>query len=222
MFITAFYITIKLTAFVITYKVTDFRIFSACFSVLIIPVWFLTGDIIAEVYGYKIAKQLIWAVITCQIIMILLFYASSRTPSPYIFSHQSQTFKEMATTLTRGVVTNIMGIVVGGLVNARIIVFLKSMFHGKYFMGRCLVANAVGEGVFTIIAYSAGFFEVSQIPVILKLMAASYTIKFMISPLLIIPTAIVSRKLKVLELGTTSYANSGISKIFNNHAGLKS
>jgi len=212
--ITAFYVTIKLTAFLTTYKIIQLDSIAVNFGVIIIPLWFLTGDVIAEVYGYKIAKRLIWLSLACQIFMIFTSYASSKIPSPHNLEHQSQIYKEIFSILTLGSISNSIGIIIGALVNARIITLLKSTLNNKHFIMRCFLANAIGELVFTTIAYSAGFFETPEKLLIIKLMLTSYLVKIIISPFLIIPAAIISAKLKTLENASHSsvYTKAGISK----------
>ncbi len=198
-YIVAFYITIKLTAFIMTHKIIQFHNISICFCALIIPIWFLTGDIIAEVYNYKIAKNLLFLAVICQTIMVLICYIGSKTISPNNFISQSLAYKEIFEILPFSTIINSLAIFIGGLVNAYIIVLFKNILNGKYFIFRCFIANAIGELVFTIIAYSSKLFEGLNIFILIKLITSSYIIKLIISPLLLIPTSIISNKLKDLE-----------------------
>ncbi len=198
-YIVAFYITIKLIAFIMTHKIIQFHNISICFCALIIPIWFLTGDIIAEVYNYKIAKNLLLLAVICQTIMALICYIGSKTISPNNFLPQSLAYKEIFEILPFSTIINSLAIFIGGLVNAYVIVLFKNILNGKYFIIRCFIANSIGELVFTIISYSSGLFEGLNIFIVVKLITSSYIVKLIISPLLLIPTSIISNKLKNLE-----------------------
>src|SRR5689334_13532676 len=65
------YITVKLITLVLIYKIITIGPFSASASTLIMPFWFVMGDIIAEAYGYKIARHMIWMALTCQFLFAL-------------------------------------------------------------------------------------------------------------------------------------------------------
>ena len=57
------YMTIKITTVMMIYKVTMLFGHTVSVSALIMPLWFFLGDIITEVYGYKLAKKAIWGAI---------------------------------------------------------------------------------------------------------------------------------------------------------------
>ena len=61
------YVTTKLLAILLFYKIITLFSIKAAASTLIIHLWFCLGDVITEVYGYKIAKKLVWMSALCQL-----------------------------------------------------------------------------------------------------------------------------------------------------------
>lgn len=57
-FITMIYLVIKLSTVLLIYKIICIGTLSFSASTLIIPFWFFLGTIIAETYGYNIARHL--------------------------------------------------------------------------------------------------------------------------------------------------------------------
>jgi len=117
-----------------TYKIWGF---SASASTLIIPIWFILGDLIAEVYGYETAKQVIWIAPFCQLLIALLCSFSVTLPSPSGWPHQ-EIYTEVFQKLPRLVFSSIFAILLGAFINAYIITRWKILLKGKYFLLRCL------------------------------------------------------------------------------------
>jgi uncharacterized PurR-regulated membrane protein YhhQ (DUF165 family) len=52
-FIAMAYLTLKLLSILLFYKIITVFSIKASAGTLVIPLWFLVGDVITEVYGYK-------------------------------------------------------------------------------------------------------------------------------------------------------------------------
>ena len=126
------YMTIKVTTVLMIYKIVTIGGFSASASTLIIPLWFLLGDIIAEVYGYKIAKKLIWTAIICQFAFAFICGAFAYVPSPDVLSNQ-KAYEEILSKLPRVAFASFLAISLGGIFNAYAINKWKILLKGKYF-----------------------------------------------------------------------------------------
>ena len=54
------FITVKITMLILVYKIVQIGPFSLVASTFVVPLWFILGDLITEVYGYRVAKNAIW------------------------------------------------------------------------------------------------------------------------------------------------------------------
>ena len=201
------YMTVKLITVVLIYKIVTLCGFTASASTLIMPLWFIMGDVIAEVYGYKIAKKLIWTAIFCQFIFAFFCTSLSTMQSPVGWVHQDA-YDQVFHSLPRVAFASFIAILFGASINAYAISKWKVLLKGKYFWLRSLGASAVGELVFTAIAYFTEFYGVATMPNILHLMAVSYLLKLVINPILIVPSAMLAALLKRSEGVTTEDDNS--------------
>lgn len=200
--IAMFYMTIKITTVFLIYKIINIAGFSASASTLIIPLWFVTGDIIAEIYDYKIAKNLVWAAIICQFVFALICSAFSFIPSEAVLQNQAL-YEELLARFARVAFASFLAIYVGGILNAYIFSKWKIFLKGKFFLIRSIGASAIGELIFTICAYFIEFIGFTTVPKILELITLSYIIKLIISSILAFPATILTNFLKSKENLTT-------------------
>ena len=197
-FLSMLYMTIKLTTVVLIYKIISVGPFSASASTLVMPLWFVMGDVIAEVYGYKIARQIIWIAIICQFIFAFACAGLIALPASSGWTHK-EAYDQVLGKLPRVAIASFLAIVSGAFINAYAISKWKILLFGKYFWLRSLGASAVGELVFTIVAYLTEFLGVVPISILLHLMIASYVIKLILNPILVVPSLFVVSALKKME-----------------------
>lgn len=197
-FLIMLYITVKLTTVLLIYKIITIGSFSASASTLIMPLWFFIGDVITEVYGYKVARHVIWMAIICQFIfaftcaIFINFHAPSNWPN-------QEAYNQVLGNLPRVAFASFLAIISGAFINAYAISKWKILLHGQYFWLRSLGASAIGELIFTLIAYLTEFLGVTSLSNIIHLMIISYVIKLILNPILVVPSIITSYLLKRLE-----------------------
>jgi uncharacterized integral membrane protein (TIGR00697 family) len=106
------------------------------------PLWFVLGDVIAEVYGYKAARHVIWMAIICQFIFALSCAILISFDSPDGWANQGA-YNQVLGKLPRVAFASFFAIVSGAFINAYAISKWKILLHGKYFWLRSLGASAV-------------------------------------------------------------------------------
>lgn len=197
-FISMLYMTLKLITVVLIYKIITIGSFSASASTLIMPFWFVMGDVIAEVYGYKVARHMIWMAIICQFIFAFSCAGMIAFNPPVGWPHQDA-YDQVLGKLPRVALASFLAIVSGAFINAYAISKWKILLRGKYFWMRSLGASAAGELVFTIVAYFTEFWGVVPLSHLLHLMIVSYAIKLALNPILVVPSYITVLTLKRAE-----------------------
>lgn len=192
------YMTIKLITIILIYKIIAIGPLSASASTLIIPFWFFLSDIITEVYGYDISKQIIWTAIICQFIFAFICAGLISLHSPPLWPYQSA-YDQVAGKLPRVALASFFAITIAAFINAYILTKWKILLRGKYFWLRSLGATAIGELIFTVIAYLTEFLGTTSLSTLSQLMAISYSIKLLASPILVIPSALIATWIKKVE-----------------------
>ena len=190
-----FYMTINITTVLLIYKIVNIAGFSASASTLIIPLWFITGDIIAEIYGYKTAKKLIWMTIFCQFIFAFICGFFSSQISPEILQNQ-KAYDEILARIPRVAFAGFLAIILGGIFNAYAISRWGILLKGKYFALRALGASSIGELIFTISAYLIEFTGIVSTSKLIELITISYLFKLILNLILVIPATIITKFIK--------------------------
>jgi len=192
------YMTIKLITLVLIYKILTIGPLYASASTLIIPFWFFLGDVITEVYGYQVTRRLIWIALICQFVFAFISAGFVGLPSPTAWPQQ-EAYSQVLGKLPRVAIASFLAIVIGAFLNAYILTKWKILLRGKYFWLRCLGATAIGELIFTIVAFITEFWGVTSNSNLIHLMAISYSVKLLAGPILIIPVSFVAAWLKKSE-----------------------
>lgn len=125
-------------------------------SVLLFPLTYIIGDVIAEVYGYEKAKFVIILGFVCNAIMVAFFTIAILLPPASAWGNQ-EAFATILGTTPRMFIASLTAFLVGSLSNAYIMNFLKKITNGKKLWIRTIGSTIVGELFDTIIFILIGF-----------------------------------------------------------------
>jgi len=156
------------------------------------PLIFILSDIIAEIYGYKIAKYIILCGYFCQAIFAIVCTLVIRAPVPAFFKDY-QVYSSVFGPLLYIVISSFIAFVISGLINIHIITRWKLLMHGRYFWLRSLGSSTIAEALYSAIAII--MMEIGSIPAnnIFKVILTSYLIKVIYSIIFAAPgNALVS------------------------------
>lgn len=149
-FIVMIYIAIDLSSMVFAYKIIEFGPIIGAASSLIFPLTYSIMDIIAEVYGYQIAKRIIWYGLICDFIFAILAFLISYIPST---DHlQTVAYIQVLGMLLRAVAAQSAGVLLGAFINIYLISKWKIMTNGRYFWLRSIGSSTIGEAVMLVIS----------------------------------------------------------------------
>lgn len=193
-----FYLTVKIITLILLYKIVILGSVITTASSLIIPLWFVTGDIIAEIYGYQCSKNIIWSALICQFILSFSCALMIQLPSPLWWHYQSA-YDQVLGKLPRIAISSFIGISVSALINAKLLTKWKILLYGRHFWLRSFFASAIGEFIFVIIAISMEFYGVLTLNAVLKLILSSYFLKLLINLIMVVPATFLTIIIKNIE-----------------------
>jgi uncharacterized integral membrane protein (TIGR00697 family) len=126
-------------------------------GLLLFPVTYIVNDLIAEVWGYRKVRLIIWNGFLMNFLAVLIFRLSIWVPGSVNFSNQAA-FELILGNTQRIVMASFIAFLFGAFLNAYVMSKMKIMQHGRGFSIRAIVSTLVGEGadsiVFFIIAFS--------------------------------------------------------------------
>lgn len=170
------YIAIFLSSIVMVYK--EFKISNILLSdaTVFFPITFLIGDIVAEVYGYKIARRLIWLSLMSELIFSIILTVLIYSPYPDTW-HLEKYYLNTEGRLLRVFVSNILATFVGDMLNIYALSKWKVLLKGRVFWLRSLGSTAIGEATYTLIASSLGFIGLVPMGNVVTIVISTYIIK---------------------------------------------
>ncbi|MDO5823581.1 queuosine precursor transporter [Methanobrevibacter sp.] len=140
---------------IIAGKTFDFFSFTLPCAVIIFPIIYIVNDVLAEVYGYAKARRIILLGFFMNLVAVICYNVTIWLPAP-VFFENSQAFGIVLSSTLRLLVASFVAYLIGSIVNARLMVYLKKWDEEKLFF-RCIVSTLFGEGLDAIIFITIGF-----------------------------------------------------------------
>ncbi|MBE6502427.1 MAG: VUT family protein [Methanobrevibacter thaueri] len=141
---------------IIAGKTFSFFSFALPCGVIIFPVVYIINDLLAEVYGYEKARRVILLGFFMNLVAVICFTFTIWVPAPEFFKN-SEAFSIVLGSTWRLLTAGFIAYIVGSLVNARVMVYLKKVDEKKLFV-RCIVSTFFGESLDAIIYITIAFF----------------------------------------------------------------
>lgn len=165
---------------------------------IIFPASYLFADMIAEIYGYKIARQLLWSAIFCQLLVAVCVTVVLHLPRPADW-HNDLAFQLVLGNALRYALASTVGNFLGEFTNIYIISKFKLLMKGKYFWLRSLASTSIGEGVLTLVVFYITFVGVVPSKQVIELTVSAYIFKVLFALIASFPASFIVRILKKSE-----------------------
>lgn len=200
LYISMLFITVDLSAVAVTYKLVSinslFEINSA--ATFIFPLTYCIGDIVTEVYGFNMAKALIYYSLILQAIFGLLTTAAIQLPSPNFWLNDPAYFTVFGSIL-RFIFAGTIANFISSMLNIYIVSKLKIPFEGKLFWLRSIISTIV-SGFIMVSIIMIGFvgkdINLSQMWVMFK---STFSLEVLYALALAFPASVIANFLKDRE-----------------------
>lgn len=160
---------------IIAGKTFDFFSFVLPCGVIIFPVIYIVNDVLAEVYGYKKARNVILLGFLMNLVAVICYNVTIALPAP-VFFENSNAFGVVLGSTFRLLVASFAAYLVGSLVNAKMMVILKKWDEDKLFL-RCILSTLFGEGLDAVIFITIGFLGTMPMEALLLMIVAQALFK---------------------------------------------
>lgn len=145
-------------------------------GILFFPVSYLFGDILTEVYGYAMARRVVWTGFAALMFASFTSWLVLKLPPAPEWLDQSS-FETVFSSTWRIVIGSLVAFVCGELCNSYVLAKLKIKSKGRHLWFRFVVSTIVGEGIDTAIFYPLAFFGLWPYALLYKVMLSSYLFK---------------------------------------------
>jgi uncharacterized integral membrane protein (TIGR00697 family) len=149
--------TCLLISNILAVKIIAIGPWAAPAGILVFPLAYIINDIIAEVWGYRKARLIIWSGFAMNLLAILLFMLAVHLPAAPFWKNQGA-FSSVLGSTPRIVAASLSAYLVGSFLNAYVLSRMKIISKGRNFGCRAIVSTLAGESAdsFLFIAIAFG------------------------------------------------------------------
>lgn len=192
------YVVIGISSLPLGYKLVQLGPFLISGGAFFVPFRFLIGDILAEVYGYKIARKQIFNLVISGFVFSIFAYTIIHLPSPPGWEHQAAYDYVLGKVLYITAVAP-LGIIVGSNINMYIVSKLRILLKNRFFFVRSISASISGELIQYTIVTTLIFVGTLPASKIAHLIIYNYCVQLVFVFTLAIPASFVARKIRNAE-----------------------
>jgi uncharacterized integral membrane protein (TIGR00697 family) len=129
---------------------------TATAGMLVFPISYILNDCIAEVWGYRKARFIIWTGFAVNFTVVCLTQIAIRIPSPD-FWEGGESFNFVFGLNARIVAASLCAFLAGSFLNAYVMSKMKIFSKGKHFSLRAVTSTVAGESVDSLIFFPIAF-----------------------------------------------------------------
>ena len=115
-------------------------------------------DVVAEVYGYKVARQIIFCGLFSLLFMAVCVAICLKMPYPAFWKNVDAAYYLALESVVRTSIVSSIAVFIGQVINAYLISKWRILVKGKYFWLRCLGSSVIGDSA-TVILTTLGTFS---------------------------------------------------------------
>jgi uncharacterized integral membrane protein (TIGR00697 family) len=163
----ALFITCLITANVIAVKIVSLGPFLLPAAIFIFPLSYIFGDILTEVYGYRLARRVIWLGFICNLVFVFFVWLGQLLPAAPFWEGQ-EAYQRILGYTPRLLAASFLGYLAGEFANSFILSKMKIMTRGRWLWSRTIGSTIIGQGLDTSIFITVAFIgTASFVPIII-------------------------------------------------------
>lgn len=192
MIVTGLFVTLYLVSNVMAVKIVSiFGFFYFDAGTITFPLAYMLGDVLTEIWGYRVSKKVIYLALLCNIILVICTNIGILMPSPDYLDETAQAYNHIFAYVPRIVIGSLTGFLLGELSNAYIMERMKAWSHGKHMWLRTIGSSMVGYVFDSVPFVLIAFYGTVSTEDLLKMMLLQYVLKLAIEALAGTPLAYV-------------------------------
>lgn len=165
-------------------------------AVIIFPVIYIVDDVLAEIYGFRKARHVIYLGFIMNLVAVILYNIAIMLPAPTYFQG-AEAFQMVLGNTLRVLIASFAAYFFGSLLNAYVMVYLKEKLE-KYLFFRCIISTLCGEGLDAIIFITIAFYGTMPTTILLTMILAQALFKTVYEIIVYPITRLVINKVKSL------------------------
>lgn len=190
MIVTAMFVTLYLVSNIMAVKVIGlWGLFYFDAGTITFPFAYMLGDVLTEIWGFKMAKRVIWTTFFCNLVMVICTQVGVWLPSPEHLADTEVAYNHLFNYVPRIVIASLAGFILGELSNAWVMDKMKQKMKGRKLWVRTIGSSMVGYVFDTLPFVLIAFLGVVTTKELLLMMAFQYFSKLIIEATMGTPMA---------------------------------
>ena len=132
-------------------------------AIIIFPVSYIIGDILTEVYGYSVARRVIWSGFFANALAVIAIFVAQEIPAAPFWADQ-EAYESILGQTWRIVGGSFLAFLVGEFANSYVLARLKRATQGRFLWTRTITSTIVGQGIDSAVFLTIAFFGTTTIP----------------------------------------------------------
>ena len=194
-------------------KIVQIGSYSMTAGFIVFPVSYIINDCIAEVWGFRKARLIIWMGFLMNFFVVALGGIAVALPAAP-FWEGDEAFRFVFGLAPRIAVASLTAFLIGSFLNAWVMSRMKLRDKERRFAWRAILSTLVGEGADSLIFFPMAFAGLIPVNELAKLMLLQVTAKTLYEVIALPLTTRVVRYVKRRE-GIDTYDNNVSYNIFN-------
>ena len=179
-------------------KVVQVGALSITAGFIVFPVSYIINDCIAEVWGFRKARLIIWAGFAMNFFFILLAKVAVALPAAPFWEGEEH-FDFVFGLAPRIALASLAAFLAGSFINAYVMSRMKIASQGRHFSLRAVVSTLFGESADSLIFFPIAFGGLLPVDELLKMMAVQALAKTLYEVLVLPVTVRVVRYVKRVD-----------------------
>ena len=125
-------------------------------SVICFPLGYIISDVLTEVYGFRVARGVIWLGFACNLLVVIIIWIVGGIPGAVFWEDQAS-YETILGATSWILFGSFVAYLVGEFSNAMVMVVLKNRTEGRLLWLRTISSTVVGQGIDSILFYSIAF-----------------------------------------------------------------
>lgn len=179
-------------------KVIQIGSITATAGLLVFPISYIINDCIAEVWGFRKARLIIWMGFAMNFMVVALGQLAIRMPAAPFWEGE-ESFNFVFGMAPRIAVASLAAFLAGSFLNAYVMSRMKLASRGKHFSLRAVVSTLAGESADSLIFFPIAFGGLMPLGELAKMMAVQAVLKTLYEIVILPVTVRVVRYIKRVD-----------------------
>ncbi len=179
-------------------KVIQIGPLSLTAGLMVFPISYIINDCIAEVWGYRKARLVIWSGFAMNFFVVMLGLLAVQLPAAPFWKGE-EAFNFVFGMAPRIVVASLIAFLAGSFLNAYVMSKMKLASEGRHFSARAILSTVVGEGADSVLFFPLAFGGIIPPKELLQMMGLQVILKTLYEILVLPLTIRVVNRVKQME-----------------------